>query len=106
MITQLRHETCSGAIQDLGHVSTLDCLSDCLTKEMKATTLIKMVSTGIIQNCDLHPPFREMMKQKHKAYLAAWIIRNVSEPREVTYFMMEPIRAEINHVLATGLQNY
>ena len=32
MINQLRHESRSGAIDDLAHVVSEDCLSDCLAK--------------------------------------------------------------------------
>ena len=32
MINQLRHESCSGSVDDLAHVVSSDCLSDCLTK--------------------------------------------------------------------------
>ncbi len=32
MIQMLRKEYCSGQIDDLAHVSSADCLSDCLTK--------------------------------------------------------------------------
>ena len=69
MINQLRTESCSGAIQDLAHVSTHDCLADCLTKNTaKADALVKAVDTGRLPNVDKNPPFREMMKHKHKAY--------------------------------------
>ena len=52
-------EACSGQIEDLAHVVSVDCLSDCLTKaSAKADALVKAVSTGVLSNLDLHPPFR------------------------------------------------
>ena len=68
MIQMLRKESCSGQIDDLAHVSAADCLSDCLTKSSaKSDALYKSVSTGILPNLDMHPPFRSLLK--HKAYL-------------------------------------
>ena len=69
MINQLRHESCSGSIDDLAHVVSEDCLSDCLTKNSaKPTALVKAVNDGILPNVDKHPSFRELMRSKHKAY--------------------------------------
>ena len=69
-IQMLRKEACSGSIADLAHIATEHCLSDCLTKaSAKADELIKAVSTGVLPQCDKHPPFRE--KLQHKAYTAA-----------------------------------
>ena len=85
MIAQLRTQSCSGDIHDLAHVSTEDCLSDCLTKKSaKPDNLIKAVNTGVLPNIDKHPPFRSMIE--HKAFCTSlddwsylWIIP-VSEP--------------------------
>ena len=69
MINQLRTEACSGSIDDLAHVVSDDCLADCLTKSSaKPQNLIDAVNTGRLPNVDKHPPFRELMKNKHKAY--------------------------------------
>jgi hypothetical protein len=45
----LRKEACSGGIDDLAHVRTAHCLSDCLTKHSaKPGELIKAVETGVL----------------------------------------------------------
>ena len=55
MINQLRHESCSGSIDDLAHVVSADCMSDCLTKaSAKPDALIKAVNTGCLPNIDKH----------------------------------------------------
>ena len=65
----LRRESNSGSIDDLAHVVSADCLSDCLTKNSaKPEFLLKAVNTGFLPNIDKHPPFRELMKNRHKAY--------------------------------------
>ena len=69
MINQLRAEAFSGAIDDLAHVVSADCLADCLTKtSARADALIKAVNTGVLPNLDRHPPFRQLMQLRHKAY--------------------------------------
>ena len=106
MINQLRHEACSGAIDDLAHVVSDDCMADCLTKaSAKPTALIKTVETGNILNVDKHPPFRELMKTKHKAYVienedtnnsfVAWIVRNVKNVRDITTFLSIPVMQQV-----------
>ena len=72
MIQMSRKESCSGQIDELAHVSSADCLSECLTKSSaKSDALYKSVSTGILPNLDTHPPFRSSLK--HKAYLSKWL---------------------------------
>ena len=68
MIQMLRKESCSGQIDDLAHVSLADCLSDCwrTKSSAKSDAWYKSVSTGILPNLDMHPPFRSLLK--HKAY--------------------------------------
>ena len=113
MINQLRHEACSGAIDDLAHVVSDDCMADCLTKaSAKPSALIKTVETGNILNVDKHPPFRELMRTKHKAYvienedmsnsLIAWIAHNIKNVREVTTFLSIPVRHQITFYLAAS----
>ena len=69
MINQLRHEACSGSIDDLTHVVSEDCLADPLTQNSaKPTALIKAVDTGVLPNVDKHPAFRGFMHHRHKAY--------------------------------------
>jgi hypothetical protein len=90
MIQMLRQETCSGNIDDMAHVISEDCLADCLTKQSaKADALLKAIDTGILPQADCHPPFRTLLK--HKAYLAAWITRNISYATSVCYFLGEPV---------------
>ena len=113
MINQLRHEACSGAIDDLAHVVSDDCMADCLTKaSAKPNALIKTVETGNILNVDKHPPFRELMKSKHKAYVIenedrndlfiAWIVRNVKNVRDVTTFLSIPVMQQVSFYLAAS----
>ena len=71
MITVLRQEVQSGAIDDMAHVVSGDMLAGCLTKSsVKPDNLIQAVLTGKLPNADAHMPFREMLTYKHKAYLA------------------------------------
>ena len=113
MINQLRHETCSGAIDDLAHVISEDCMADCLTKaSAKPTALIKTVETGNILNVDKHPPFRELMKTRHKAYvvenddyndlLIAWIVRNIRNVRDVSTFLSIPVMQQVSFYLSAS----
>ena len=52
MLSMLRKEACSGSIHDFAHISTQNCLSDCLTKaSAKADNLITAVKTGELVNC-------------------------------------------------------
>ena len=120
MINQLRTESCSGAIDDLAHVVSEDCLADCLTKaSAKPQALMKSVDTGVLPNVDKHPPFRELMKHKHKAYanvvtdtlgeidpLAAWVVRNISYARDVMTFMLVPIRTRVEQHLTTAADSW
>jgi len=92
MINQLRAEACSGAIDDLAHVVSVDCLADCLTKNSaKPDYAIKAVNSGVLPNVDKHPPFRELMKDRHKAYLAEWIVWNINHSGDVLTFLAEPV---------------
>ena len=113
MINQLRTESCSGSIDDLAHVVSEDCLADCLTKaSAKPQALIKAIDTGVLPNADKHPPFRELMKHKHKAYsvftegaleidpLVTWITKNINHASEVMTFMAIPVRLRIEQYLA------
>ena len=90
MIQMLRKESCSGEIDDLAHVRTEDCLPDCLTKpSIKADALIKAVETGILNNIDTHPSFRELLK--HRAYMHQWIATHVPQAAVVACFMGAPL---------------
>ena len=90
MIQMLRKEANSGRIDDLAHVVTSDCLSDCLTKHSaKPDSLVRAVETGIIPNTDSHPPFRSLLD--HKAYLVDWVFAHISHPHHVISMFAEPI---------------
>ena len=94
MIQMLRKESCSGAIKDLAHVVSVDCLSDALTKfSAKAEPLVKACRSGILPNADRHPAFRELMK--HKAYVASWLCNNYPKPRDVITFFGEKMTKNI-----------
>ena len=116
MITQLRQESCSGRIDDLAHVVSADCLSDCLTKaSAKPDALIRAVNTGSLPNVDKHPPFRELIQGKHKAYLTdyddvpmliPWICKNIEDASEVVTFMAIPVRLQIENYLVTHFDEW
>jgi len=102
MIRMLRVEACSGGMEDLAHVQSIDCMADCLTKHSaKPDYLIKAVNTGVLPNVDKHQPFREMMKDKHKAYLLAdWIVHNIPNSSNVHSFLGIEVYGQIQQCLA------
>ena len=108
MINQLRKESLSGAIDDLAHVVSEDCLSDCLTKaSAKPQALIQAVETGILPNVDKQPPFRELMRNKHRAYgctdeLVSWIVRNIPRAEAAVTFLATPIKRGVERYLVSG----
>ena len=107
LIQMLRKESNSGAIDDLAHVVSADCLSDSLTKHSaKADALIKSVDTGILKGVDSHPPFRSLLK--HKAFLAVWLCNNITicNPVEITCFMHEQVNADIIVAFASNSHPY
>ena len=103
MISSLRSEACSGSMDDLAHIVTKYQMADCLTKDKASAMecLKNAVATGRLPAVDTHPPFRVLMQNKHKAYLANWITRNLKEAAQVTYFMMVPVREEVQNALNT-----
>ena len=105
MINQLRTEALSGSIDDLAHVVSLDCLADCLTKaSADSKYLIKAINTGFLPNVDKHLPFRTLMEGRHKAYLtiADWLVANLPNAVEITYFLGSAVSAEIQKCLAVA----
>ena len=103
MISQLRTEVLSGDIDDLAHVVSIDMLSDCLTKSSaKPDALIQCIAVGELPNCDKHPPFRELMKNRHKAYflLEQFICENIAKPKEVLTFLSTHVQRSIHKYLA------
>ena len=100
LIQMLRKESNSGAIDDLAHVTSENCLSDPLTKHSaKADMLIRAVETGILKNVDVHPPFRSLIK--HKAFFALWILNFLDSPHQVLEALGEPMFEEISHAYNT-----
>ena len=88
-------------------------MADCLTKaSAKPNALIKAVETGNILNVDKHPPFRELMKTRHKAYvvedddnndlLTAWIVRNIRNVRDVSTFLSIPVMRQVSFYLSAS----
>ena len=96
-------ESNSGAMDDLAHVASEDCLADCLTKaSAKDDALIRAVSSGVLPKVDKNPPFRELMANKHKAYmtLASWSLSNLEMPTHIVEFMGMYIEPQIRQCLA------
>ena len=70
------------------------------------------MDTGYLPNVDKHPPFRELMRTKHRAYVIenedmsnsfiAWIVHNIKNVREVTTFLSIPVRHQITFYLAAS----
>jgi hypothetical protein len=99
MISMLRREASSGAIDDLAHVTTDNCLADCLTKaSAKADALIKACISGILPKVDSHPPFRSLLK--HKAYLISWISTTLTRPYDAVHFLNIPVFHDLNTLRA------
>ena len=90
MISMLRKEAFSGSIHDLAHISTQNCLADCLTKaSAKADNLITAVKTGVMLDVDIHPDFRTLME--HKALLSIWC-RTFMHTREKDVLFQNALR--------------
>ena len=104
MINMLRHEACSGAIEDLAHVATADMFADCQTEEKAPVDNLRdAVASGKLVNCDKQPSFRKLMETKHKAYstqelLAEWMVRNLPKNtvRDAETSLTFPIRSALD----------
>ena len=96
LIQMLRKECVSGKIDDLAHVSSGDCLSDCLTKHSaKPDALMKAIETGNLKNLDVHPPFRTLLR--HKAFfLGKWICSTLRKPLDVVTLLCEDVYHEVH----------
>ena len=102
LIQMLRKESVSGRIDDLAHCSSADCLSDCLTKHSaKPDALIKAVRTGTLENMDIHPPFRSLLKNK-AFFLGPWIASYLDKPMQVATFLCEDVSEAIYACLHEG----
>ena len=106
MINQLRTEASSGAIDDLAHVVTGDMLGDCLIKNsVQPENLIKGIESGVLPNVDRHPPFRELMRTRHKALactqeLVEWCYLNLGSMTLATHFMLEPVADMVSYMIS------
>ena len=102
MIQMLRQEACSGNIDDLAHMLTQHMLADCLTKNsVKPDNLIKAIDTGVLLEVDKHPPFRELLKDRHKAYqcFANWVIKNLKGAADIVTVLGEFVQKDIHATL-------
>ena len=85
LIQMLRHESNTGHLDDLSHIASEYCLADPLTKSTaKPYQLVSSITTGKLENVDVHPPFRSLLK--HKAFLTTWVIETLQEPHNVLTF--------------------
>ena len=65
LIQMMRHESNTGQIHDLSHVTSEYCLADLLTKHSaKPDQLINSVETGTFVAVDMRPPFRALVIHK------------------------------------------
>jgi hypothetical protein len=97
LIQMLRHEGNTGHLDDLSRIASEYCLADPLTKSTaKPDQLVSSITTGNLEQVDVHPPFRSLLK--HKAFLTTWVIDTLHEPHNVITFFCEDIS---DHVFAT-----
>ena len=90
LIQMLRHESNTGHLDDLGHIASEYCLADPLTKHSaKPDQLVLTITTGRLDQVDVHPPFRTLLK--HKAFLTTWVIDTLDEPHNIVSFFCEDI---------------
>ena len=94
LIQMLRHESNSGHLDDLSHIASEYCLADPLTKHSaKPDQLIQSIETGQLEQVDVHPPFRSLLK--HKAFLVTWSIDHLSRPAQIHTVFGEDIHDDI-----------
>ena len=76
-------------------------LADCLTKSSAPPdALIKAVNTGLLPEADVHPPFRQLMKNKHKAFLITWIAQNLKEAPLIHTFLGREVFQDLRSYFA------
>ena len=86
MISLLRNETCSGSISDLAHISTQNCLADCVTKSSaKADSLITALKAVRFLEVDVRPNIRTLME--HKAFLSTWCATFMHTRERIVFFV-------------------
>eukprot|EP00975_Prorocentrum_lima_P064331 12896861-Prorocentrum_lima.AAC.1 len=58
------------------HMWFLKIVFRVVSRSILRDILIDAINGGILPNVDKHPPFRELMKDKHKAYhsFMAWLV--------------------------------
>ena len=96
----LRHESNTGQLDDLSHIASEYCLADPLTKSSaKPDQLVKTIETGVMENVDVHPPFRSLLK--HKAFLCQWVADHMHDARHGLAFMHEDISIEMHNIFTT-----
>ena len=94
LIQMLRHESNSGHLDDLSHIASEYCLADPLTKHSaKPDQLIQSIETGQLEQVDVHPPFRSLLK--HKAFLVTWSVDHLSRPSQIHTVFGEDIHDDI-----------
>ena len=92
LITNLRREAQSGSIYDLAHVTTDNMMADVSTKHtVKMDALRTAVLTGILPKVDVHPPFRQLLKDKHKSCFFERVCQNLKQPRNIETFLGENV---------------
>ena len=106
IIKSLRTEACSGQADDLAHVTANVQTAHYLTKDKPTKGLQQTFNAGKIAKVDMHPPFRAVMLQKHKAYVAHLLTTHIRRTESfpegmhgVSYFLMELAKAAGNIVL-------
>ena len=59
LIQMLRHESNTGHLDDLSHIASEYCPADPLRKSTaKPDQLVSSITTGKLEQVDVHPPFR------------------------------------------------
>ena len=96
LIQMLRHESNTGHLDDLSPIAS-EILSGRPTYKItaKPDQLVSSIATGKLEQVDVHPPFRSLLK--HKAFLTTWVVDTLHEPHNVTTFFCEDIS---DHVFA------
>ena len=102
LVQMLRHESKSGQLDDLSHIASEYCLADPLTKSStKPDQPVKSIDTGVLENVDVHPPFRSSLKQK--AFLSQWVADYMQDARQALTFMTEDISQDMQSIFFTAI---
>ena len=96
----LRHASNSGQLDDLSHIASEYCLADPLTKSSaKPDQLVKTIETGTMENVDVRPPFRSLLK--HKAFLGQWVAEHMHSARNALAILNEDISTDMHMIFNT-----